>query len=137
MPDQVAALPADVGLCSCSARNSLRATRCHSCGSTLPWVKPKAEPKFKAPKIEGALSNNVNTGVDTEALTTFGIGCVVFVVSLMFPFVGLWLYRYFSSDESPLAGYAMAGGFAGLACWVWLGMGNAGHKPGDANSVSP
>src|SRR5687768_2664256 len=110
MSNQTATLPADVGLCSCNARNSLRATKCHACGETLPWGKAQPEPKPKAagpPKIAGALSNRAS--FNTEALGLFGVGIVVFIIAFIFPIAGWWMYRYFSSEESPLATYAMLG----------------------------
>jgi hypothetical protein len=139
MPDAAVALPPDVGLCTCQTRNSLRATRCHNCGSTLPWVKVKPEPapkSAKPPKIEGALNNKVSVNVDTDTLTVWGVGMVVFFISLFFPFVGLWIYRAFH-DESPVANFAAAGGLCGLALWVWVGMDNAVNKPDEFTGTTP
>jgi hypothetical protein len=100
-------------------------------------VKPEPAPKpAKPPKIEGTLSNKVSVNVDSDTLTVWGVGMVVFFVSLFFPFVGLWIYRMFN-DESPVANFAAAGGLCGLALWVWVGMGNAVNKPDDVAALRP
>lgn len=133
MPDQ--ALPADVGLCGCNARNSLRATRCHSCGNTLPWAKPAPEPKPKAAKPQSAAANpapKASVSVDSEALALFGVGIVIFFLSLFSPF-GFAMYRWFSREESPLANYAAAGALLGIGLFIWTKMDNAVNPT--ANSV--
>jgi len=138
MPDSTAALPADVGLCTCAARNSLRATRCHSCGSTLPWVKAAPEPKINAQKMKAASavgSSVANAG--DEALVSLGVGILVFAAAFIFPFIGLWMYRHFSEEESPLAMFAALGGVLGLGGWIWFRMGRAVGDIPDRNSVSP
>ena len=121
---QTTNLPPDVGLCTaCSARNSKRASRCHACQALLSWAP---QPKAEKPKTAKAASTPRISApvVSSEAATLWGIGLVVFIASLFLPFVGWWLYRYFSNEESPLANFAAAGGVLGVAL---IGLGVMGH----------
>ena len=139
MSKQAASLPADVGLCHCNVRNSKRATRCHACGETLPWVKPAPAPKIKPqgpPKIAGGLNANVNVGIDSEAIGLWGFGLVVFLVSIFFP-LGFTAYRILSRYESPLANFAGAGALLGVGLFIWVQMDSAVNKPKTDSGYNP
>lgn len=80
-------------------------------------------------------SNLANAG--GEALASLGVGLLVFGAAFIFPFIGLWMYRHFSEEDSPLAMYAALGGVLGLGGWIWLKMGRATGDIPDSNRMSP
>lgn len=107
-------LPKDVGLCAaCNSRNSKLATKCHACGTILPWAQPKTPktapknpfntaptPQFNDPAFKPAPAGG-GGGVDIGGtVTAVGLGFLLFAVSTMCCFLGFYLYRHFNSEES-------------------------------------
>ena len=123
-PMSTSTLPKDVGLCAkCNTTNSKHATRCRQCSDILPWAQPKTATsgasakagapsdkpfKPKSPLVETL--GNLHWG-GTIAFLFLVIG--VFLLSIVWPFWGFKMYRYFSDEHNNLS-YAAAAGLAVL-----------------------
>lgn len=104
--------PSDVGLCAqCNAKNSLRATRCHACGATLPWETARLEKaRGKASSAARRQSQAVARGQDFSALVKTGLAnLLAFVLCFCAPFIGYFIWRYLDNEDSPYTGAAFFG----------------------------
>ncbi len=138
-------LPKDVGLCvSCSTPNSKHATKCRSCNAVLPWAEkkaakaaPLATPKAQSGPPPGTLARPKRSVGDTLGNVHWG-GTIIFVLlclgvfllSVVHPFWGFKMQKYFSEEENNLS-YAASAGLAVLFFGIMGAMiffGNGGGK---------
>jgi ribosomal protein L40E len=113
--------PSDVGLCAqCNAKNSLRATRCHACGATLPWETARLEKaRGKASSAARRQSQAVARGQDFSPLLKTGLAnLLTFVLCFCAPFIGYFIWRYLDNEDSPYSGAAFFGWVIGAVLAV-------------------
>jgi ribosomal protein L40E len=95
----------DTGECAnCSAKNSTSATKCHSCGQNLPWVKP---PKAAKPAREASAREPMQLDIPVLPIA----GALVFLAGVV-----LWFGNVLGFMPTfPGAGYIVA--IIGAAMW--------------------
>jgi hypothetical protein len=112
-------LPADVGICAaCGSRNSMRATRCHACGATLPWESEKLEKQAAAAQVAAARkaeAAQMGRAAGDAGMTSLLYFLVIVLCFSVSPLVGFFIWKWLDSQESKYAGAAFTGWILGAA----------------------
>lgn len=133
-------MAADFGACiECGKNNSFSATRCYGCSSILPWAqaqldKAAAKAKDSTAKRQAKVATKIAAPRVEIDFGYWAIGLFVTLVSFGVPPLGYFLYRYFSADDSDLAGFARAGLYMVVIGWALLFV---GHMALAGNATKP